>query len=70
MFKSLIHIFQSLFFLASKPFNLVKMRLSWASVVLGASCFVLNVFAYDPTDSIMDGGPRSLVFGVGVRTTC
>jgi hypothetical protein len=36
------------------------------SVAFGASCFVGNVFGYDPTDTIMDGGMSTLFFMIAL----
>lgn len=46
------------------------MRLSWASVAVGASTLVSNVFAYAPTDSIMDGGKSPLAWDIEDGGTC
>jgi hypothetical protein len=36
------------------------------SVAFGVSCFVGNVFGYDPTDTIMDGGMSTLFFMIAL----
>jgi hypothetical protein len=51
-----VYIFHSLSWAPSTA----EMRLSWALVAVGH--LVSNVLAYDPTDSLMDGGLSTLPY--------